>query len=102
LSELQIDAVAKRFRGHWTTQPGQKALKLKWQRVWETWVDNEIDKYGLKPTGTAQAQHSSEDAWVAEQMRSPKGIERAKSMDSEAHEKMLREAYRQTMKGVRT
>jgi hypothetical protein len=102
LSEQQIAAVAKKFRGHWTTVPGQKALKLNWQRVWENWVDNEIDKYGLKPAGTAQAQHSSEDAWVAEQMRSPKGIERAKSMDSEAHEKMLREAYRQTMKGVRT
>jgi hypothetical protein len=54
----------------------------------------------VEPDGTAQ--HTSEDAWVAEQMRSPKGIERAKSMGREACEKMLREVYRQTTGGLRT
>jgi len=68
LSEPQIDAVAKRFYRHWTTQAGQKAVKRNWERVWDNWVDNEIDKYGLKPAGntkaTADARKAEED-WRA-------------------------------------
>jgi len=99
LSEQQIDAIAKRFYRHWTTQAGQKGLKLNWQRVWDNWVDNEIDKFGLKPERAAQSGRSDEDAWVAEQMRTPKGVERAKSMGRAAAEKMLRNAYRKGGQG---
>jgi hypothetical protein len=51
LSERQIDEVAKGFFRYWTTQSGQKAVKLNWPRVWENWIDNQIVKYGLKPAG---------------------------------------------------
>jgi hypothetical protein len=94
--------VAKQFHRYWASASGKNAIKVRWDLTWENWVDSQIDKYGLKPAGTAQPYHSSEDEWVAKQMRSPKGMERAKSMGREACEKMLREVYRQTTGGLRT
>jgi len=47
LSDAQIDSPARRFLNHWTTTDKNPRR----DRVWDNWIDGEIDKFGLKRTG---------------------------------------------------
>jgi hypothetical protein len=88
LSEAQIDAMAREFRRHWLSATGQKASKLRWDLTWETWVDNSIDKYGLRPAGKPSSTAESDiDAEVQRRLDADIGrlmvgtIGRAKAME---------------------
>ena len=43
LSDAQIDSPARRFLNHWTTTDKNPRR----DRVWDNWIDGEIDKFGL-------------------------------------------------------
>jgi hypothetical protein len=57
--DLNPDAVADRFRDHWTAKPGKDGRKLDWQATWRNWVRGERQGPGVR-TG------SSEPEWVTE------------------------------------
>lgn len=52
-SDERIGIIAKEFYDYWTTLSGQKAIKVKWSRVWEKWCDkaNEWGTGAAKPAG---------------------------------------------------
>jgi hypothetical protein len=45
--DLDVDAVAAKFRDHWAAKPGKAGLKLDWDATFRNWVRDE--KPGRQP-----------------------------------------------------
>lgn len=52
-SDERIRIIAKEFHDYWTTLVGPRAIKIKWDRVWQKWCDkaNEWGTGASKPGG---------------------------------------------------
>lgn len=46
----RVDRQLERFRNYWIDQPGQRALKIDWNRTWWNWLSDEAAKVGADRT----------------------------------------------------
>lgn len=63
LTEAQVTRIERAFRNYWTSQPGQKGVKLNWGRTLENWIDRDharVGEEGARPP-TARTRPSAED-----------------------------------------
>lgn len=63
LTEIEVTRIERAFRNYWTSQPGQKGVKLNWGRTLENWIDRDharVGEEGARPP-TARTRPSAED-----------------------------------------
>lgn len=61
LSEPDARHEAEKFKAYWLGVSGKQAIKLDWLQVWQVWILNALDRYGIKPSGPSGGQEVMRD-----------------------------------------
>lgn len=59
LTDSQVVRMERAFRNYWTSQPGQRGVKLNWGRTWENWVDRDHARVGEEAADNARGGRTS-------------------------------------------